>query len=245
MSPHRRAPDPSTPSDDALAARITDALQRRAADAPDPDAVAQQLAAAVARRTPPGRVVVRRGGQVLAAGVVTGSIAVAAAGAAAAANPYSRVAVAFEDAARTVGLDVSFMPPGLTREQDAALWAAGYEVEEIDALAELWGTEHIETKARIGQMLLDGEEVPVAPGSVPADMPEVERYEAFWDAGYTFDDLTALAELWGVEQFEAKERAGQAVLDGEPLPLAPGSATPPATPVPQQSAPVTGPTGGP
>lgn len=240
MSPHRRppgAPDPAATPDDELAARITGALHRRAAAAPDPAAVADRLAAALARRTSPRVVAVRRGGQVLAAGVVTGSIAVGAAGAAAATNPYSPVAVAFEDAARTVGFDVSFMPPGYTREQDAALWGAGYEMEEIDALAALWGTDVIETKSRIGQMLIDGEEVPVPPDSVPDHNPGEDQYEAFFDAGYTFDDLAVLAQMWGVGQFDAKLRAGQAVLDGETLPIAPGSAQPGATPLPSQSAP--------
>jgi len=247
MSPHGRppgTPDPAVPSDDDLAARITDALHRRARTAPDPAEVADRLAASVARRTPPRAVAVRRGGQVLAAGIVTGSIAVAAAGAAAAANPYSRVAVAFEGAARTVGLDVSFMPEGYTREQDEALWAAGYESEELGALAALWGTDRIETKARTGQMLLDGLEVPVAPGSVPSYNPGEDQAEAFWAAGYTYEDLTVLTELWGLEHFDAKVRAGQAVLDGEALPITPGSAPSPAVTAPVDPPPAVGPAPG-
>jgi len=154
------------------------------------------------------------------------------------------VAVAFEGAARTVGLDVSFMPEGYTREQDEALWAAGYESEELGALAALWGTDRIETKARTGQMLLDGLEVPVAPGSVPSYNPGEDQAEAFWAAGYTYEDLTVLTELWGLEHFDAKVRAGQAVLDGEALPITPGSAPSPAVTAPVDPPPAVGPAPG-
>jgi len=244
MSPHRRppgTPDPAPASDDELVALIAGAMQRRATAAPDTAAVAEDLTSELARRTSPRAVALRRSGHVLAAGVVTGSFAVTAAGAAAAANPYSDVAVAFEDVARTVGLDVSFLPDGYTRAQDDALWGAGYGNEEIDALAALWGTDQTQTKSRIGQMLIDGVEVPIAPGSVPSYNPGEDQYEAFWAAGYTYEDLLALAELWGLEQFDAKMRAGQAVLDGEPLPFPPGSAPTPAVPAPVEPAPAVAP----
>ncbi|GIG40791.1 hypothetical protein [Cellulomonas phragmiteti] len=233
MSPHRRpsgTPAGAAPSDDELAARIADALQRRATVAPDPATVGADLASAVARRTSPRAVAVRRSGRILTVGVVTGTIAVGAAGAAAAANPFSGVAVAVEDAARTVGLDVSFLPKGHSREQYDAFWAAGYDVGEVDALSKLWGTDLVETKSRAGQMLLDGVELPVAPGSV-AYVPFVEgedEVNAFFASGYTYEDAEALGALWGIEAFEAKARAGQAVLDGEELPIAPGSSPTPA-----------------
>ena len=50
-----------------------------------------------------------------------------------------------------------------------------------------------------------------------------ERGDAFWDAGYYMEDANALAELWHVELVEAKGRAGQLLLDGLPVPVAPGS----------------------
>lgn len=57
---------------------------------------------------------------------------------------------------------------------------------------------------------------------MPADYSE-EQYRAFWTSGYTLEDLTALQELWSVDEMEAKARAGQAVLDGAALPFAPGT----------------------
>jgi hypothetical protein len=49
-----------------------------------------------------------------------------------------------------------------------AFWAAGYTVDDMAALSALWHVDAIETKARAGQMLLDGQTPPVAPGSTPA-----------------------------------------------------------------------------
>jgi len=60
---------------------------------------------------------------------------------------------------------------GQAEEVDAeldAFWAAGYTVDDMAALSALWHAEAIETKARAGRMLLDGQTPPVAPGSTPA-----------------------------------------------------------------------------
>lgn len=57
-----------------------------------------------------------------------------------------------------------------------------------------------------------------------------EQYEAFWGAGYTSDDVVALADLWQTDATTAKARAGQLVLDGAPVPVAPAEAGPGAAP---------------
>lgn len=192
--------------------------------------------------------------RLVAVGVIAATLTVGGAGAAIAANPDSPAGQAVEEALGLVGVDWSGMPDGYTREQYVAFWGAGYTPEDADALSELWGTDWTETKARAGQMILDGEEVPVAPsGTVPTapaegtdapaaptrpegDAPAAEeeapavdytaeQYDAFWGAGYTFEDAEALAALWGTEITETKARAGQALLDGQTLPVAPGSTT--------------------
>ena len=56
--------------------------------------------------------------------------------------------------------------PELTGEEAAATNAflqAGYTGEDVDELMALWNTEFLETKVRAGQMLLDGEELPLDP----------------------------------------------------------------------------------
>ncbi|KRD43714.1 hypothetical protein ASE38_05730 [Cellulomonas sp. Root930] len=204
--------------DDELIARITRALHSREAQQPDPAVVAARLRAELAH--PPEATVTtlrRRGGKLVAAGVVTSALAVAGAGAAAAANPYSDAARRFEDVVQSVGIDWSAMPAGYTREQYEAFWGAGYTTEDVTALEELWHTDTTETKARAGQLLLEGDAPPVAPGRVA--LPEQDEVDAFWSAGYTIEDVETLSEVWHTDAFETKARAGRLILDGEPLPL--------------------------
>ncbi|MGY4642904.1 hypothetical protein [Cellulomonas sp. URHB0016] len=229
-----RVPDGEDPE---LVERIARALRSRDAAQPDPADIAARLEARLALLPPaPVTTLARRGTYVVAAGVVTGALAVAGAGAAAAANPYSPVARTVENVAHAVGIDWSAMPDGYTREQYEAFWAS-CTVEDMQALSALWGTEPTETKARAGQLLLDGRPLPAhAPASPPATVPDAPvppdghqaEYDAFWEAGYTVDDLQALNELWHSESAESKARAGQLLLDGEVLPVAPGSTSPQA-----------------
>lgn len=185
-------------------------------------------------------------------GVVAAGLSVAGAGAAAAVAPTSTVGAAVHGALAQVGVDWSGMPDGYTREQYEAFWGAGYTTDDVAALAALWSTDVTQTKARAGQLLLDGQAVPVAPGSTaagiatpPADadaasappsageedwssMPDgytQAQYEAFWGAGYTVEDVEALQAVWGTEPTETKARAGQLLLDGQTPPVAP-SGTP-------------------
>lgn len=116
-----------------------------------------------------------------------------------------------------------------TQERWEAFFGAGYYMEDAFALAELWDVEVLEAKGRAGQMLLDGQPVPVAPGSsLDLTDPETIRglqLEAFWDAGYTGGDGVTLAEMWNVEIGEAKAAAGQMLRNGQSLPIGP-SGTP-------------------
>lgn len=208
--------------DDDLAARITSALRSRESWAPEPAFVAARLEVELARRAEHRTgTLARRGGRVVVTGAVTGALAVVGAGAAAAASPYSGFAAAVESAAAAIGIDWSVMPDGYTRDQHDALEAAGYSTEDLQALQELWGLGFVETKARVGQMLLDGEAVPVAPGSTPLLDLTVEDVEVFGDAGYTVEDSLELAALWNLDHLEAKARAVQMLRAGETLPVEP------------------------
>ena len=217
------------PTEDDIAARVAAALRSREPHPAATTAAADRIAASVAAGTEarPRGVVralpVSRAGRIAAAGVVTGTLAVVGAGAAAAANPYSGFAVAVEDAVRAVGVDWSAMPAGYTREQYQAFWDQGYTTDDVAALEDLWQTDATTAKARAGQLLLDGATVPVAPGEAgPGDGSTGDPMSTFWDSGYDFDDAARLAELWQVDVGEAKARAGQLLLDGDPLPIAPG-----------------------
>ena len=194
--------------------------------------------------------------RLVAVGVVAASLSVAGSGAALAVAPTSAVGRAVSGALEQVGVDWSAMPDGYTQAQYEAFWGAGYTPEDVAALGALWSTDDTETKARAGQMLLDGQAPPIAPGSSSDDaaataavdpgtddqtaqpgddwssMPEdytQAQYEAFWGAGYTVDDVKALGALWSTEATETKARAGQMLLDGQTPPVAPGSTPTSAT----------------
>lgn len=116
-----------------------------------------------------------------------------------------------------------------------AYFGAGYTFDDALALSDLWSADLFETKVRAGQALLDGESLPVAPGSTPVAEDEwaasgltAEQATAFFDAGYSGEDIDALNALWSTSTPETKARAGQLLLDGEALPVAP-SGQPAAT----------------
>jgi len=109
-----------------------------------------------------------------------------------------------------------------------AFFSAGYDYDDAVALAALWGSATVEdAKTRAGEELLAGATLPVAPGSAPPapgtspSGDDATAVEAFFAAGYDYDDAVALARLWGGDPYEAKVTAGQKLTAGETLPVAP------------------------
>ncbi|MEU4360900.1 hypothetical protein [Promicromonospora sp. NPDC023987] len=234
MNQHRpdRPPVPGPrPADDTeydqLAEQIGAALRAREPDAADTAAIAQQIAATIdtAADGRSGVVTpfVRRAGTFALTGVVASALGVVGAGAAAAANPFTGFAAAVDSVAHAVGVDWSSMPSGYTREQYEAFWGAGFTVTDQEELEELWNLDSTQTKARAGQAVLDGEQLPFEPGT-HSGLPEPTNAEraaaiAFLEAGYTSEDAEQLAELWQVDMVEAKFRAGDMLLNGKTPPL--------------------------
>lgn len=216
-------PEGSVRRDD-LAELVAAALRSREPDAAATAATAQRIAVQIEAADDRGGVVTpfaRRAGTIAITGVVASALGVVGAGAAAAANPFSGFAVAVDGVAQAVGVEWSAMPDGYTREQHDAFWGAEYSAEDLEALCELWNVDALEAKARAGQMILDGEAVPVAPSDPVEDVPYPgpEAQDALREAGVTFEDAQQLAELWEVGTYEAKARAGDMLLRGEALPL--------------------------
>ncbi|MDM8085215.1 hypothetical protein QUV83_10610 [Cellulomonas cellasea] len=216
--------------------RIDRALRSREVATPDAAVVAARIEDRLA--TLPAGTGARRGAKIVVAGVVTSTLAVVGAGAAAAADPYSNVARAVENAAQAVGVNWSPMPEGYTRAQYDAFWGAGYSPADVEAFSELWNTEELETKALAGQKILDGETLPApAPISDPALLqpsdPQEVAARAFWDAGYSAEDIDLLVSLWGNEDtWEVKVAAGEKLLAGEALPITPSGTPARVSPTP-------------
>ncbi|WP_432545657.1 hypothetical protein [Kineococcus sp. SYSU DK004] len=164
------------------------------------------------------------GGAVLAGG---------SAWAASAGTPATVPAPAVEPVAEPVAVDEAAL---------GAFFAAGYTYDDAVALGEAWHVDSFEAKVAAGEVLLAGDELPIAPGSAapaPGSEPTGEHaaVDAFFSAGYTYDDAVALGAEWEVEPYEAKVAAGEVLLAGDELPFAPGSAAPaPGSPSLEESA---------
>ena len=111
----------------------------------------------------------------------------------------------------------------------AAYFAAGYGYDDALQLAALWHTDQNIglVKAEAGRRLLAGETLPIQPhpnpsDTTPADPGATAALQAFFDAGYVWDDAVQLATLWHLsDPSDAKITAGKKLEAGETLPIAP------------------------
>ncbi len=169
-----------------------------------------------------------RSGRFVAVGIVAAGLSVVCAGVATAVVPFAPTPTPSPVA--TASVDWSGMPKGYTQAQYEAFWGAGYSAEDVAKLNDLWKSDSIQTKARAGQMILDGDVLPVAPSPAVAESPadvstpnegDQAKYEAFWNAGYTDANLAKLNDLWKTGSFDTKARAGKMILEGKTPPVAP------------------------
>lgn len=127
-----------------------------------------------------------------------------------------------------------------TDEDLRAYFNAGYDYNDAQQLARLWHeTGDIgAVKAEAGGKLLAGQTLPIPPSGTPAS-PQDLALQAYFDAGYDYNDAVALAKVWHETDIsQVKVEAGQKLQNGETLPVPPtgssatkaGSAAAKATP---------------
>lgn len=112
-----------------------------------------------------------------------------------------------------------------------AFWDAGYSFEQLTALADYWDLDQFGAKAKAGSLILDGDQgfvdaaladigtIAPAPTTPPAgdwnpDADDLDAFAAYWEAGYGYNQLLALADYWDLSEFDAKVKAGTLVLGG-------------------------------
>jgi hypothetical protein len=112
----------------------------------------------------------------------------------------------------------------------AAYFAAGYGYDDAVQLAALWHTDQNIglVKAEAGRRLLAGETLPIQPHPNPSPSPHPEAsadaaaVQAFFYAGYVWDDAVQLAALWKLpDPSDAKVAAGKKLEAGQTLPIQP------------------------
>jgi hypothetical protein len=131
--------------------------------------------------------------------------------------------------ARKASLKAGHVPMIQDADESPALnayFGGGYDYPNAVALGQLWNeTDITQIKTEAGQKLLDGQPLPVAPDNPPAP-PENTKGDkaraAFFGAGYTYDDAVTLGNMWNNSNtYQVKAIAGQKLLDGQTLPIAP------------------------
>jgi hypothetical protein len=124
---------------------------------------------------------------------------------------------------------VSASPSASEKDALEAYFTAGYDFEDAMRLAVLWNkkAEPYEIKAEAGRKLLAGETLPF-PATPDEQVPPTpdpaseKAREAFFDAGYVWEDAVRLAQIWKLtDPGEAKVVAGKKLLAHEALPFKP------------------------
>ncbi len=203
------------------AEQLREAFETHETLAPDPSAVyarVKELARSYKRR--------RRGAQaagtaVLGAGLIAGTIQLPSV-LAGIAGPAS------VPAASVPSVAPSYSQADLDKDW-AAYFAAGYGYDDAVQLAALWHTDKNIglVKAEAGRRLLAGETLPIPPHPNPTvtaapDPAAAAALQAFFDAGYVWDDAVQLATLWKLpDPSDAKVAAGKKLEAGEKLPIEP------------------------
>ncbi|WP_088285942.1 hypothetical protein [Kineosporia sp. A_224] len=108
----------------------------------------------------------------------------------------------------------------------AAYFNNGYDYADALVLADVWSgvADLADVKANAGHKILD--RLPLPGGVLPfdgdqADAGQQAALDAFFAAGYDYDDAVALARIWGgIDPFDAKVMAGDKLIAGIDLPVA-------------------------
>lgn len=215
--------------------RLREAFTKHENQTPDPAAVyarVEELARKYAWRR---RGAQAAGGVALSAGLIAGVTQLPAI---LPADPAASTAPAFQVAAPAV---TPTLDPSAPLSEDElkkgieAFFGAGYGYDNAVELAGLWklNPDQIgQVKAVAGKKLLAGETLPVKPvpntdGSGdpmdpdPVDPETQKRFDAFFNAGYGWDEAVEIAKLWKIDDpSDAKVEAGKRLLAGETLPVA-------------------------
>jgi hypothetical protein len=121
--------------------------------------------------------------------------------------------------------------PSYTDQQaEQAYFSGGYDYTNAQQLARIWNEPVADIgsiKIKAGTKLLQGETLPVKPDLAPAppvSAQEQKDVDAFFKAGYDYNDAAALAKAWNLaDAYHAKIKGGQKLIDGDQLPIPPSA----------------------
>lgn len=106
------------------------------------------------------------------------------------------------------GVGISLLAPGLVAaQQDGPTLTQPPVASEDSTPAETAPPQNLSNDAKT--------EVNDWSNLDPLTDDEIVLATGFWDAGYNYNQLLKLSEEWDLNEFEAKVRAGQMIVDGE------------------------------
>ncbi|MEV4350813.1 hypothetical protein AB0J83_40670 [Actinoplanes sp. NPDC049596] len=195
---------------------------------PDPAAVyarVEELAGKYKRRRRAGYAA---GGAVLSAGLIAGVLNMPSFLPQDPASNLPAAAPAASPSATTTGKPSE---ADLQKYWDA-YFGAGYGYNDALKLAKIWKlTSQVgDVKAEAGRRLLLGETLPIKPSPDPEvsepSQSEIDKFQkqldAYFGAGYTWDEAEKLAKIWKLsDPSDAKVEGGKRLLAGETLPVKP------------------------
>ena len=170
----------------------------------------------------------RRAARIVTATIVAGGLALA--GGTAYANADTAKTPAAAPAAAPVAVPVAAPAADPDQASREVFFAAGYTYDDAVVLGAQWSQDPWEAKVTGGEKLAAGETLAIAPGSsapaptapeTGAPSEDTAAVDAFFAAGYTYDDAVTLGTVWKVDAWEAKVSGGEKLLAGETLPVAP------------------------
>lgn len=216
--------------------QLREAFESHENHAPDPGAVyarVQELSRKYKRRRRGAQVA---GGAVLGAGLIAAGINLPAflPGNATSNTGTNGIGVGAPAPAPSVAASYS----DADQQKDwAAYFAAGYGYNDAVQLATLWHSKANigNVKAEAGRRLLAGETLPIKPTGNPVDPPadpndpqikaDQAALDAFFNAGYVWDDAVKLAKAWHLsDPSDAKIKAGKKIEAHQALPFKPKQA---------------------
>ncbi|GAA0519957.1 hypothetical protein Ade02nite_81230 [Paractinoplanes deccanensis] len=211
--------------------QLRETFEKYSQQTPDPAAVyarVEELAGKYKRRRRGAYVA---GGAVLGAGLIAGVLNLPSV---LPAGPGTQGNATLPAAAPAVSPSVSGTPSEADlKKYWNAYFGAGYGYNDALKLAKIWklGTGDVgSVKAEAGRRLLLGETLPVQPSPDPVESgpseAEIQKFQkqldAFFNAGYTWDEAEKLAKIWKIgDPSDAKVEAGKRLLAGETLPVQP------------------------
>jgi hypothetical protein len=214
--------------------QLREAFESHENHTPDPGAVyarVQELSRKYKRRRRGAQVA---GSAVLGAGLIAAGINLPALLPGNASNNANGIGAAAPNAVPSVAASYSNAD---SAKDWAAYFGAGYGYDDAVKLAALWHTNANigNVKAEAGRRLRAGETLPVKPTGNPVTPPsnpndpaikaDEAALNAFFNAGYTWDDAVKLAKAWHLsDPSDAKIMGGKKIEAHEALPFQPKAA---------------------